>query len=235
MHFVFLFFLVNICHAFEDPTGGKAFGPWLYHDQLKPMVKEAGEANHLSLLGGAVVGSVLAKPYDRKVRDHHFDHGNLFLGREESVDVSQISDGWLQVGVSLVTLGLDTEEGVKLSRALIFSSVSTGLLKFVVHRERPDKSNSASWPSGHTSSMFAMAGSLSGSYGLWAALPAYSAAVLVASSRINENQHWLSDVVGGAFIGTYWALVTHGTKERNYSFAPVPVDNGLLLVFTQSY
>jgi membrane-associated phospholipid phosphatase len=83
--------------------------------------------------------------------------------------------------------------------------------------------------------MFAMAGSLAGSYGAQAGIPAYGAASIVALSRIRENKHWLSDVVGGAFIGTYWACVSNSVADERISFIPVPVDDGMMMVFQKTF
>ncbi len=232
---IIFFFLVSFAFSYDDPTGGKAFGPWLYNDQIKPMFKEARELQHLSLIGGALVGTAVSRPYDRKVREHRSEHRDFLMGRQESHVMSDLSNGWVEAGFSLVALGIDTPEGVKISRALLFTSLSTGVLKIFVNRERPDKSNNTSWPSGHTSSMFALAGALTYSYGLSAAVPAYSAAGLVALSRMRENKHWLSDVVAGAFIGTYWARVSYSVVDENaMSLMPVPVDDGMIIVFQKS-
>ena len=235
MLFLLLFFFIKLSFAYEDPTGGKPFFQWSWHDQIKPMIKEAGESEHLTLLGGMVAGSFAVQPFDRRVRDHRNVHGTLLVGKNEANAISDISHGGLEIGAALMTLGFDTDEGVKLSRALIFTSLSTSLLKFTVRRERPDQSNRSSWPSGHTSSMFALSGSLSASYGLRAAIPAYAASALVAVSRIRENEHWLSDVVGGAFLGTYWAMVSHDVKQTELSFIPVPVHDGGMILVQKSY
>lgn len=231
----FFLFIMSLSFAYEDPTGGKPFFKWSWQDQIKPMMKEAGEGEHLTLLGGMVAGSFAAQPFDRRVRDHRNVHGDLLVGRNEANVISDISHGALEVGAALVTLGLDTPEGVKLSRALIFTSLSTSLLKFSVSRQRPDQSNSSSWPSGHTSSMFALAGSLTSSYGLRAAIPSYAATALVALSRMKENEHWLSDIVGGAFLGTYWAMVSHDVKPTELTFLPVPVGDGGMILVQKSY
>lgn len=61
---------------------------------------------------------------------------------------------------------------------------------------------SSSFPSGHTISAFAAATTLSDYYPTWkVALPAYMAATAVGFSRIYSNNHWGSDVVGGALMG----------------------------------
>jgi len=63
-------------------------------------------------------------------------------------------------------------------------------------------STSGSFPSGHTTSAFAAATTLSEYYPTWKVMvPAYAAASVVGFSRIYANQHWGSDVVGGALVG----------------------------------
>ncbi len=234
MPLLFLF-LMNFAFSYEDPTGGKPFLKWSWQDQMKPMFKEAGEPAHLSILGAAVLGTVIVQPYDRKVRNYREEHGNLLMGKKDSRNVSLFSNGWLEVGTAATLLYFDSPAAVKMSRALIFTSLSTGILKTAVRRERPDHSNKASWPSGHTSSMFALAGSLAGSYGLAGAVPGYSAAILVALSRINENKHWAGDLVGGALVGTYWAMVSHDMKQDEISFTPVPFEDGGMILVMKTF
>ena len=90
--------------------------------------------------------------------------------------------------------------------------VSTGL-KGALHRERPSKkypgeiiprahSGRYSFPSGHTTSAFAMATSLSLSYRKWyVAVPSYIYAGFVGYSRMRLGVHFPSDVLGGMVIG----------------------------------
>jgi membrane-associated phospholipid phosphatase len=229
--FIF-FFLISLAFAYDDPTGGKPFGPWLWDDQVKPMVKEAAAGDNLLFLGGMVAGTYVTMPYDHKVRAFANKGGHLLVGEEEAKKISDFTDTWLELGTSVVLLGVDTKEGVKLSRALIFSLASYSFLKRVTSRERPDGSDHASWPSGHSSAMFTLAGSLSYSYGWKAAIPAYTAAALTGLSRIKENKHWASDVVAGAFLGTYWATVSAKVSDKRISmFLPVPVNDGMAIVW----
>ena len=105
-------------------------------------------------------------------------------------------------------------ERVALSVAAV--GVSTILLKQVVGRSRPYESpddpyhftafsGHTSFPSGHTSVAFAVAGALScesrARWVPWVTLPAASA---VAWSRVHDRAHWLSDVVAGGAWG-WWA------------------------------
>jgi len=62
---------------------------------------------------------------------------------------------------------------------------------------------SASFPSGHTTVIFAAATVFAKEYKNtpWVPVVAYSAASLVGISRITENKHWATDVIVGATLG----------------------------------
>jgi membrane-associated phospholipid phosphatase len=88
------------------------------------------------------------------------------------------------------------------AQALIVNEAWTGILKYSLHRQRPDGSNYYSLPSGHTSTAFALATVAERHYGWRAGLPAYALAAGIGLSRIESNKHYLSDVIAGATIGT---------------------------------
>jgi membrane-associated phospholipid phosphatase len=67
------------------------------------------------------------------------------------------------------------------------------------------------WPSGHTSSSFAVASVLDEYYGHGIGYPAYGLAGLVAYRMMDEGDHWASDVVFGATLG--W-VVGHTVAGR---------------------
>lgn len=77
----------------------------------------------------------------------------------------------------------------------------TALLKAAVGRERPNGENNQSFPSGHTSNAFALATVAERHYGWKLGVPAYLLAGVMGASRLNEDKHWLSDVVAGATLG----------------------------------
>ncbi|MDZ7796767.1 MAG: phosphatase PAP2 family protein [Candidatus Marinimicrobia bacterium] len=77
----------------------------------------------------------------------------------------------------------------------------TYALKFSVRRTRPNGRNDLSYPSGHTSVAFATASMFQMWYGWKAGVPAYAMAVMTAFQRMDDDQHWLSDVVMGAAVG----------------------------------
>ena len=77
-------------------------------------------------------------------------------------------------------------------------------LKYSVRRMRPDGSTRNSFPSGHTATAFMGATMLHKEYGWrspWISFAGYAAATITGASRIMNNQHWHTDILGGAIIG----------------------------------
>ena len=86
-------------------------------------------------------------------------------------------------------------------QAAIVNIGYTEILKYGVSRERPDGSNSMSFPSGHTSTAFSLATVAEQHYGWKVGAPAYLLASCIGLTRIEQNRHYLSDVIAGATIG----------------------------------
>lgn len=101
--------------------------------------------------------------------------------------------------IAPLEVGYDYFEYAGLSLAA--TSGVTGVLKLAIGRERPNGKNNRSFPSGHTSHSFAAATIISEIYGNKPGAAAYAIASLVAVSRIQEEAHYLSDVIFGAAIG----------------------------------
>jgi membrane-associated phospholipid phosphatase len=87
------------------------------------------------------------------------------------------------------------------AQAFIVTGAYTMALKHTIGRERPDGSNTLSFPSGHTSTTVALAKVASHHYGPKVGIPAYAVAGLVGLSRIESKAHHLSDVIAGATLG----------------------------------
>jgi membrane-associated phospholipid phosphatase len=87
------------------------------------------------------------------------------------------------------------------AQAMIVTGAYTGILKYSVQRERPDGSDSLSFPSGHTSAAFSLAGVASHHYGWKVGVPMYALATGIGLSRIESDRHHLSDVIAGATLG----------------------------------
>jgi len=119
--------------------------------------------------------------------------------------------------------------GFDLLRAQILSQAVVQATKYAVRRDRPT-GVCCSFPSGHAAAAWAAASVIERHFGYRMALPTIVIASYVATSRLHENVHFLSDVLMGSAIGTAagWTVVgTHG--RSNYAFVPVPVRGGLAM------
>jgi undecaprenyl-diphosphatase len=103
--------------------------------------------------------------------------------------------------------------------AFAYAGVVEFALKHLVGRPRPDAALAAtagllgpswapdvdSFPSGHATSVFAVA-AIFGSYYPWLRLPLFVLAGAIALGRVYLERHYLSDVVAGAAIGMVVAV-----------------------------
>jgi membrane-associated phospholipid phosphatase len=121
------------------------------------------------------------------------------------------------------------ETGSVLLRTLALTQVVVAPIKFAVGRQRPDGSNSLSFPSGHTANSFAVARLLHRRYGQRVGIPLYVLGGFVAVGRIESDRHYLSDVVMGAVLGTLVGnAVTLESWERVRVF-PQITSEGIVL------
>jgi membrane-associated phospholipid phosphatase len=95
---------------------------------------------------------------------------------------------------------------------VIDASIVTGVLKVAFNRERPDKpmgsgsfwGGGRSFPSGHTTATFAFATVVARRYRdkPLVGISAYGVATAVSFARVGGSNHYPSDVLVGATIGT---------------------------------
>jgi membrane-associated phospholipid phosphatase len=105
-----------------------------------------------------------------------------------------------------VTLGSsfiigDKEGAWQFTKGLLLTAGITYGLKLGVNRQRPDKSDDNSFPSGHTSVVFHSAGYIHRRFGFKYSIPAYVLAGFTAASRIDSKKHDILDIVAGAALG----------------------------------
>ena len=121
----------------------------------------------------------------------------------------------------------------KVLRAQILSQAVTGVIKKAAQRERPDGSDTRSFPSGHTSVSFASATVLHREFGWKVGIPAYAAATYVGTARIEKKKHFLSDVAFGAAIGILSGrTVTIGSGNKRFAVTPVAAPGGAGVSFS---
>jgi membrane-associated phospholipid phosphatase len=110
--------------------------------------------------------------------------------------------------------------GIELTAATLVNGVITVGLKRIIQRDRPAADpvlieKSYSFPSGHTSSAFALATTLSLQYPKWYVIvPSYVYATLVGYSRIHLGVHYPSDVLGGMITGAGSAVLTKWVRKK---------------------
>ena len=92
------------------------------------------------------------------------------------------------------------EVGRTLIEALTINGLSTMAIKLVSGRRSPNGESQA-FPSGHTSSSVTFATVMHEAYGPWVGVPLYGLSTLIAIERLDDGEHWVSDVVFGAALG----------------------------------
>jgi len=149
----------------------------------------------------------------------------------------QIAAGTATYGIGkIVHNQKGAEVGRDIVRAQIVSQVMVQTLKFTIQRERPDGSNSQSFPSGHASSAFASAVVLHRHYGWKVGVPAYALGSYVALARMSWNRHHATDVVMGAGFGIAAArTVTMTVANSKFNIGVQPQAGGASVNFTKIY
>jgi len=124
--------------------------------------------------------------------------------------------------------------GFDLIRVQILSQALVQGIKYSVRRDRPT-GECCAFPSGHAASAFAVASVLERHFGYRGAWPTVVAASYVATSRLVDNRHFLSDVVFGSAVGIVsgWTVVgSHG--RSTFSLVPTPVPGGVFLALART-
>jgi PAP2 superfamily len=116
--------------------------------------------------------------------------------------------------------------GADLVRSQIMNAALTEGIKVSVGRRRPDGTR-FSFPSGHTSSSFATATVLQRHLGWRLGIPAYGLAAFVGGSRMQENKHYVSDVIFGVAIGIVSGRTTTiGRGKATFAVSPFATAGG---------
>ncbi len=112
-------------------------------------------------------------------------------------------------------------------RATIYTGLLTTGIKALHLEERPRGGGDLnSFPSGHASNIFAFSGVIYRNHGWTFGAPAFAAAAFVGFSRMNDNAHYLHDVLFGAGIGLSYAMgldTEWNSKDESKSLALVPI------------
>lgn len=126
--------------------------------------------------------------------------------------------GVLWLSSALMKDAKQHEVAKALTQALAVTGASTLLLKVSANTRAPDNEPFA-WPSGHTSSSFAVAAVLNEYYGPWVGVPSFALAGLVGYQRLDSRVHDFSDVVFGAVLG--YVVGTSVARDQKAQFPEI--------------
>lgn len=187
--------------------------------------------------GGAA--SLALWPFDDQVSD------DLISEKRGVMHAATVfGGGYIQAGGAVATYVIGrlahhkatAHIGADLVRSQALSGFLTHGVKRIVRRDRPQASSSSSasfsFPSAHASSTWTSATVLWRHLGWKVGVPAAAVATLVSASRVEQRQHFMSDVAFGAAIGIASArtvTVGHGAGRR-LTIAPVPVRRGMAVM-----
>jgi hypothetical protein len=157
-----------------------------------------------------------------------------------------VGNGWVQGGIALGTyaagrLSHSTRTahlGSDLIRGQLLVTVLTSSIKLAAGRSRPADQDTGhagtnSFPSGHSASTWTTSTVLWRHLGWKVGAPASLVAAYLSASRVQQRQHYMSDVIFGAALGIASGhTVTLGHGARRFTIAPVPVPGGGAVVLS---
>jgi membrane-associated phospholipid phosphatase len=193
---------------------------------------------YLALIGGGLAAAVHpADPsFNVHLRSHYTLVNNIYK------PAKYLGDTPMQVALSVGTYSYGrlfdapkaSHLGMDLLRAQILTEALVQPLKFATHRQRPDLSNHQSFPSGHAAITFAAATVIERHLGWRRSLLGYALASYVASSRLHDNRHYLSDVVFGAAVGTIAGRTVTQHGRDIWTLTPVNVPGGVAILASRT-
>lgn len=185
-------------------------------DDSKESFLRPDNATALLLAGGASI--IMHNTHADENTELHFrKHPSLHGFEDEALNI--LGHPATHFGASSLWYFFSAENEDELNRqrawtlrtALSLTWVATTGLKLARNNETPNGKDYA-WPSGHTSSSFAVASVLDEFYGPKVGIPAYVAAAAVGYRMMDTGDHWASDVLFGGTLG--W-IVGHTVAGRH--------------------
>jgi len=189
-------------------------------------------------------GTLSAVAY--KNDDHFTEHASAGGTDDVFAVGGGLGDGFLQAGIAVGTYAIGrlakqprtAHVGADLIRAQLFSGILTHTLKAVVQRARPTAEGASeggtyAFPSGHAAASFTTATVLWRHLGWKVGLPASLLAAYTSAARLQQNQHYMSDILFGAALGVAAGRsVTIGHGASRMMLVPTATRGGAALMFS---
>ncbi len=242
MKIVISFFLVISLPVFCSQTKDFSFGERFLKEFSTPVTTDAKY-----ILGGAILSAGMV--YINKGR-RVYDRRETFEDARPLGKYGGIGDvlGWGFLNgiytLSFLADGLYSKDSKSLEasehmfKASFYTLVVTASLKTVVNERRPGyPEDRSSFPSGHASMSFAFASVVASRHGWAYGSLAYGVASYISVSRINDDWHYLHDVLTGMGIGAAygWGLSYAYAEGLPFQFALVPMKKGMTASFTYNF
>lgn len=185
---------------------------------------------NLVILGGTLGGSIAIKEsgVDRSV-EHHFNRRHDFepphhTFKEDWRDAFGAAGNpgthfalaglWYLIGQQSMD-DKTYEVGKTLFSALMINGV-TVMVGQAASYDRAPNGERGTFPSGHTSSSFVVASVLHHAYGHAVGVPLYGLAALVAYERVEDGEHYFSDVIMGGVLGMVVGHSVAGGRDPEF-------------------
>jgi membrane-associated phospholipid phosphatase len=206
-------------------------------------------------VGWTFVGTGMTMVADDEIRAVALANRNAAL--DDATVVTNYFGTWVPFAIisgGLYTGGLIFDEpgirraGRHVFQSVLYAAAITTTLKALIGRNRPFLNNGRftfegptlkddfhSFPSGHSTLVFALSSSLAAEIdNTWATIGLHSLATMTALSRIYVDRHWGSDVFLGAAIGMacgYGVVHLHDKIEGPTGLLLFPTLNGVAAVW----
>jgi membrane-associated phospholipid phosphatase len=224
----------------EPPTPPHTGLRALFHNVVEDLTKLPSTQNlYIASVGGAAALAIhpVDPTFNAKLMSHSAVVNNLFAPGQ------YIGGSYEQVAMALATYAFGrlmdepkvSHLGNDLLQAQILSELMIEPLKLATQRRRPYQVGACglncSFPSGHSSVTFADATVIERHLGWKYSVIGYAMASYVAMSRLHDNDHYVSDVVFGAAVGTIAGrTVVHHARDY-WALAPGALPGGGVALF----
>ena len=132
-------------------------------------------------------------------------------------------------------------KAIGMVKATAYADLWVEILKRSINERRPQGASTESFPSGHTSSAFAFASYVASEHPWYVGVPAYVMASYVGFCRMQDNHHYLNDVIAGATIGMSYGIATSleskkvADKKSALMIFPTDDNKGIAFQYTLKF